>query len=146
MNSMLNKCPICGGELAVTRLYCPQCDTTIEGHFSPGRNVFANLSPEQMQFVLTFIRCEGRLNRMEEELNLSYPTLRNRLNDVIRGLGFEPGKEEIQPQTIRLSAEDRLRILDDLSQGKISSEDAQQQLRGVKKAEVVEGDLQGKKG
>lgn len=146
MNSMLTKCPICSGELAVTRLYCPQCDTTIEGHFSPGRNMFANLSPEQMQFALTFIRCEGRLNRMEEELNLSYPTLRNRLNDVIRGLGFEPGKEELQPQIVRLSAEERLRILDELSQGKISSEDAQQQLRGVKKAEAVEGDLQGRKG
>ena len=135
MNQLLTKCPICNGELAVTRLYCPLCDTTIEGHFSPGRNLFANLSPEQMQFALTFIRCEGRFNRMEEELNLSYPTLRNRLNDVIRTLGFEPGREEPQPQAVRLSADDRLRILDDLAQGKISSEEAQQQLRGVKKTE-----------
>ena len=135
MNQLPIKCPICNGELAVTRLYCPQCDTTIEGHFSPGRNPFANLSPEQLQFTLTFVRCEGRFNRMEEELNLSYPTLRNRLNDVIRTLGFEPGREEPQPQGVRLSAEDRLRILDDLAQGKISSEEAQQQLRGVKKGE-----------
>jgi hypothetical protein len=135
MNQLPAKCPICNGELAVTRLYCPQCDTTIEGHFSPGRNPFANLSPEQLQFTLTFVRCEGRFNRMEEELNLSYPTLRNRLNDVIRTLGFEPGREEPQPQVVRLSAEDRLRILDDLAQGKISSEEAQQQLRGVKKGE-----------
>ena len=135
MNQLPTKCPICNGELAVTRLYCPQCDTTIEGHFSPGRNPFANLSPEQLQFTLTFVRCEGRFNRMEEELNLSYPTLRNRLNDVIRTLGFEPGREEPQPQVVRLSAEDRLRILDELAQGKISSEEAQQQLRGVKKSE-----------
>ena len=135
MNQLPTKCPICNGELAVTRLYCPQCDTTIEGHFSPGRNPFANLSPEQLQFTLTFVRCEGRFNRMEEELNLSYPTLRNRLNDVIRTLGFEPGREEPQPQAVRLSADDRLRILDDLAQGKISSEEAQQQLRGVKKGE-----------
>lgn len=135
MNQLPIKCPICNGELAVTRLYCPQCDTTIEGHFSPGRNPFANLSPEQLQFTLTFVRCEGRFNRMEEELNLSYPTLRNRLNDVIRTLGFEPGREESQPQVVRLSAEDRLRILDELAQGKISSEEAQQQLRGGKKGE-----------
>ncbi|NMB67206.1 MAG: DUF2089 domain-containing protein [Chloroflexi bacterium] len=135
MNQLPIKCPICNGELAVTRLYCPQCDTTIEGHFSPGRNPFANLSPEQLQFTLTFVRCEGRFNRMEEELNLSYPTLRNRLNDVIRTLGFEPGREEPQPQVVRLSAEDRLRILDELAQGKISSEEAQQQLRGGKKGE-----------
>ncbi len=138
MNSILTKCPICGNELAVTRLYCPQCDTTIEGHFSQGRNPFANLSAEQMQFALTFIRCEGRFNRMEEELNLSYPTLRNRLNEVIRALGFDPGREEPQPAVARLSAEDRLRILDDLAQGKITSEEAQQQLRGVKGADNVE--------
>ncbi len=138
MNSILTKCPICGNELAVTRLYCPQCDTTIEGHFSQGRNPFANLSPEQMQFALTFIRCEGRFNRMEEELNLSYPTLRNRLSDVIRALGFDPGREEPQPVVVRLSAEDRLRILDDLAQGKITSDDAQQRLRGLKPTEPVE--------
>lgn len=145
MNSVLTRCPICNGELAVTRLYCPQCDTTIEGHFSPGRNLFANLTPEQMQFALTFIRCEGRLNRMEDELNLSYPTLRNRLNDVIRALGFEPGREEPQPQVVRLSAEDRLRILDDLAQGKISSDEAQQQLRGIKKPETTDSDSAEKK-
>lgn len=145
MNSVLTRCPICNGELAVTRLYCPQCDTTIEGHFSPGRNPFANLTPEQMQFALTFIRCEGRLNRMEDELNLSYPTLRNRLNDVIRALGFEPGREEPQPQVVRLSAEDRLRILDDLAQGKISSDEAQQQLRGIKKTETTDSDSAEKK-
>ncbi len=140
MNAMLTKCPICNGELAVTRLYCPQCDTTIEGHFSPGRNLFATLTPEQMQFALTFIRLEGRLNRMADEMGISYPTLRNRLNDVIRALGFEPGREEPQPQTIHLSAEDRLRILDDLAQGKITSDEAQQQLRGIKKVEPVEAD------
>lgn len=145
MNSVLSKCPICNGELAVTRLYCPQCDTTIEGHFSPDRNPFANLTPEQMQFALTFIRCEGRLNRMEDELNLSYPTLRNRLTDVIRALGFEPGREEPQPPVIRLSAEDRLRILDDLAQGKITSEEAQQQLRGIKKPEIIDSDPAEKK-
>lgn len=137
MNQILTKCPVCSGEMVVTRLYCPQCDTTIEGHFSQGRNPFANLTPEQMQFALTFVRCEGRFNRMEEELNLSYPTLRNRLNDVIRALGFDPGREEPQPQVVRLNAEDRLRILDDLAQGKISSEEAQQQLRGIKKVDTA---------
>lgn len=144
MNSLPIKCPICGNELVVTRLYCPQCDTTIEGHFGQGRNPFANLTPEQMQFALTFVRCEGRFNRMKEELNLSYPTLRNRLDDVIRALGFEPEREEPQPAVVHLSAEERLRILDDLSQGKITSEEAQQQLRGIKATESA-GDVPAEK-
>jgi hypothetical protein len=99
----------------------------VEGHFQPQSSPFADLTDEQMNFVLTFIRCEGRFNRMEEKLNLSYPTLRNRLYEVIRILGFEPGKDE-EPT---LSPEDRRRILDDLEQGKITPLQAQQLLQGL---------------
>lgn len=134
MNPMLSRCPVCKGELMVTRLYCMHCDTTVEGHFHPEVNPFAALKSEQMQFLLTFIRCEGRFNRMEEELNHSYPTLRNRFNEILRSLGYEPGREEIP---IRLSTEDRMRILDELSMGTISPEDAQSRLLG-KKEETVE--------
>lgn len=90
---------------------------------------FGHLTPEQMQFLLTFVRCEGRLNRMEEEMKLSYPTLRNRLNEIVRALGYEPGKEDLSQS---LSVEDRRQILEDLDQGKISWEEAQARLRGEK--------------
>lgn len=134
MNQMLNQCPVCNSELIVTRLFCLQCNTTIEGHFHPEANPFAPLSSEQMQFLLTYIRCEGRFNRMEEELGLSYPTLRNRFNEILRALGFEPGREEVPA---RLTTEDRMRILDELAEGLISSEEAQLRILG-KKEEVAE--------
>lgn len=134
MNQMLNQCPVCNSELMVTRLFCLQCNTTIEGHFHPESNPFAPLTPEQMQFLLTYIRCEGRFNRMEEEMGLSYPTLRNRFNEILRALGFEPGREEVPA---RLTAEDRMRILDELAEGLISSEEAQLRILG-KKEEVAE--------
>jgi len=134
MNQMLNQCPVCKSELIVTRLFCLQCSTTLEGHFHPEANPFAPLSPEQMQFLLTYIRCEGRFNRMEEELSLSYPTLRNRFNEILRALGFEPGREEAPA---RLTTEDRMRILDELADGLISSEEAQLRILG-KKEEVAE--------
>ena len=129
MNPMLTKCPVCKSDLIVTRMYCMHCDTTVEGHFHPETNPFAPLNKDQMQFLLTFIRCEGRFNRMEEEMNLSYPTLRNRFNEIIRTLGFEPGREEAP---IRLTPEDRMRILDELAQGAITAEDAQERLLGKK--------------
>ena len=129
MNPMLDKCPICKSELAVTRLYCAQCDTTIEGHFHADISPFAALSDEQMQFLLTFVRCEGRFNRMEEEMSLSYPTLRNRFNDILKTLGYEPGKEDAPA---KLTAEDRMRILDELSQGTLTPEEAQARLLGKK--------------
>ena len=132
VNKPINKCPVCDADLVVTRLYCVNCDTTIEGHFTAEHTPFGHLSPEQMQFLLTFVRCEGRLNRMEDELNLSYPTLRSRLNDIVRALGYEPGKDEVPAQ---LSPEERREILEQLDQGTISWEEAQAKLRGEKYTE-----------
>lgn len=119
------RCPICQSELEVTRLHCVSCDTSIEGHFASGH--FANLTPEQVSFVFTFVRCEGKINRMEQELALSYPTIRNRLHEVIRALGYEPGKDE---PVVEITQERRNSILEDLSAGKIDAEAATRLLRG----------------
>lgn len=128
MNPLLSKCPVCGAQLEVTRLHCEHCDTTIDGRFNSASGPFSQLTPEQVQFILTFVRCEGRFNRMEDELKLSYPTIRNRLYEIIRALGYEPGKEEAP---VRLSVDERKRILDDLDQGKITSEQAKRMLQGL---------------
>lgn len=127
MQKLPEKCPICKSDILVTRFFCTQCDSSVEGHFEPYSGPLADLTDEQINFVLTFIRCEGRFNRMEDELNLSYPTLRNRLYDVIRALGFEPGKDEAPT----LTTEDKRRILDELEEGKITPLQAQQLLQGL---------------
>jgi hypothetical protein len=118
------RCPICQSELTVVRLHCPSCDTSIEGNFSPGQ--FSNLTHEQLEFIFTFVRCEGRINRMEQELGVSYPTIRNRLNEIIRALGYEPGREEV----VEITQERRNGILADLSAGKITADEATRLLRG----------------
>jgi len=128
MKTLLTRCPVCDHDLTVTRLACDNCSTSIEGSFPPISGPFNNLSPEQASFALTFIKCEGRFNRMEDELRISYPTLRNRLVELLRALGFEPGKEE--SPMIRLSTEERERILDDMSEGRITYEDARKLLAG----------------
>ena len=112
MNTLPTRCPLCGGEVTVTRIYCQDCDTTIEGRFTGGP--FSQLTKDQLSFVETFIRCEGKITRMEVELDLSYPTIRNRLHEVIRALGYEPGGEE---PIAGLSDTERQRILEDLDQG-----------------------------
>lgn len=117
-------CPICQSEMEVVRLHCSSCDTSLEGRFALGQ--FSNLSPEQMEFVFTFVRCEGKINRMEQELGLSYPTIRNRLHEVIRALGYEPGKDE----PVEVTQEQRNKILEDLSAGVITAEEATRLLRG----------------
>ena len=119
MNTLPTKCPLCGGEITVTRIYCRDCDTTIEGRFEGGP--FSQLTQEQLEFVETFIRHEGKITRMEGELGLSYPTIRNRLHEVIRALGYEPGGAD---EPGGLSDDERQRILEDLDKGLISAEKA----------------------
>jgi hypothetical protein len=126
MNLLPTRSPFDGGEIVVTRFYSPGSDVTVEGRFAVV-SPFPQLSPEQLHFVETFLRCEGKLSRMEGELNLSYPTLRSRLHDIIRALGYEPGKEE---PAATVSEEQRRSILDELGAGRISFDDAMAQLQG----------------
>ena len=125
MYSVIGRCPVCAQTLEVTRLHCRQCDTAMEGHFNLGR--FYELSPEQLSFVETFVRCQGRLNRVQDELGLSYPTVRSRLYDVIRALGYEVDEEE----SASVPAETRQAVLAALAAGEISAEEAARRLRGV---------------
>ena len=118
MHPVISQCPVCQEDLTITRLHCRSCETVIEGQFFTGP--FALLSREQIDFIETFVRCEGKLNRMEGELNLSYPTIRNRLHEVIRALGYEPGGDEAEG----VSEEERQRVLEELSQGNITAEEA----------------------
>lgn len=131
MHPLPSQCPICGGELVVTQIQCRECDASIHSRFSA--RTFSRLSPDQMQFVEDFIRLEGKITHMEKEYNLSYPTLRNRLHDVIRALGYEPGAAEEQPA---LSPEKRQQILDDLDGGKITYQEALQLLEQGEEGEA----------
>lgn len=123
MSRLLTTCPVCSEELTAVRLHCRSCDTTIEGRFDFGR--LGRLSQDQLEFVEAFIGCEGKLNRLEKELELSYPTLRSRLNEIIRQMGYEVG-----PESAGLDERERTQILDDLANGKLSSEEAMQMLAG----------------
>lgn len=123
MYPLIGQCPVCHDDLVVTRLHCRTCDTTLEGHFELGR--LSQLTPEQLGFIETFIRCEGKITRVEQELGISYPTVRSRLHDVIRALGYDVG-EEVLP----LDDEKRRSILEDLDEGRVTSEEAIRLLRG----------------
>ena len=118
MQPLPSNCPLCKGEITVTKIHCRDCDSTIEGRFAAG--AFSQLSAEHLVFIETFVRCEGKITRMEAELGLSYPTIRNRLHDVIRALGYEPGEGE----PAGMSEEARRKILEQLEAGDITYEDA----------------------
>ena len=77
-------CPSCGGVLSVKSLHCAECDTTVQGEFAI--HPILRLSEEDQQFVLAFIKCSGSLKQMAADMGLSYPTVRNILDEIIEKL------------------------------------------------------------
>lgn len=100
----------------MARLECGSCGTSLEGSFTLGR--FHSLTPEQLDFLETFIRSRGSFKDVERELGISYPTVRSRLDAVIRALGFVANAEPDR------ATERRKEILRELAEGRIAPEDA----------------------
>ena len=77
-------CPSCGGVLSVKSLHCSECDTTVQGEFAI--HPILRLSAEEQSFVMAVVRCSGSLKQMAADMGLSYPTVRNILDDIITKL------------------------------------------------------------
>ena len=84
--NIIGYCPICNERLFVKTLRCNHCDTEMVGEFilSP----FDYLSKEQLQFALIFIKNQGNIKQIEKELNISYPTVKKSIDDLVEALGF----------------------------------------------------------
>ena len=124
-------CPVCEGELQVTHLRCTTCGTGLEGQFSVGR--FGRLSREQMYLLESFLRARGNLRDMERELGISYPTIRNRVEALVKTLGL--GDAPVSPETVTsvpdaAAASQRRQVLERLARHEITAEQAAAELRG----------------
>lgn len=142
MIQLPERCPFCSAAITTVKQYrCNSCGTTSDGQFALPElaHPLARLNRTQLDFVLAFVRCEGKLNRLEAELGVSYPTVRNRLNEVVTALGGEPqGEVEATatppPEPAATPPPDpalrtRKQVLDDLAAGKLSPEEAMRLLR-----------------
>ncbi|MEE8391734.1 MAG: DUF2089 domain-containing protein, partial [Anaerolineae bacterium] len=106
----------CHDNLLVTHLICRNCGTGLEGRFAMGR--LFQLTPEQLYFVEVFLRCEGKINRVQDDLGISYPTVRSRLEDIVRAMGYEVKKDR------KVESDHRQDVLGRLARKEISSEEA----------------------
>ena len=122
------QCPVCGGELEITSVRCIGCDTAMAGHFTQGR--FANLTPQQWHFIETFVRCKGKIKDVEVALDISYPTVVSRLNDVVRALGYDAGDDGAEVRRAAAIEEKRREALEKLANNEISPKDALRLLEG----------------
>jgi hypothetical protein len=130
--TVIGRCPICGDELTVTRLHCPSCNTQIEGRFRLGR--FQRLSADQVAFLEVFVKNRGIIKDVEAELGISYPTVRARLDDALRAMGFPTGGDDDprpSPRQAQAQArEERRRLLEDLREKRITADEAARRLAG----------------
>jgi len=74
-------CPSCNAHLKVTCLKCPDCNTEVHGAFD--LPVYVLLPQKDQNFILKFIKYSGSLKEMANDLKLSYPTVRNMLDEII---------------------------------------------------------------
>ena len=136
MAKLLTRCPVCDGSLKVSELTCERCDTHIQSMFESCR--FCSLPPEQLSFIELFLRCEGNLSRVEKELGVSYPTVRNRLSGALTALGLvggatgeptAPAEAPTPTMTPEDSAARRRDALNALARGELNADDAARILR-----------------
>ncbi len=121
MKKIISRCPVCAGELKVTRLKCGACETVIENDFALSK--FDYLSDDDLHFTETFIKCRGNIKEVEKELGISYPTVRSRLDGIIKKLGYE---EASSPDEEAMRREE---VLCRLEQGEITAKEALQMLK-----------------
>ncbi len=105
-------CPLCDSEIKVSEIQCKKCGIVIQGEFDLCK--FCRLNEKQKYFVEVFIKNRGNIKEIEKELGISYPTVRNKLDDVISDLGHKVEKSSVNQKE----------ILEKLSRGEISKDEA----------------------
>ncbi|MDR2822029.1 MAG: DUF2089 domain-containing protein [Acholeplasmatales bacterium] len=137
---VIDKCPICGKELVVTKLYCKSCDTTVSGDFEFSK--LSKLSKENLFFIELFVKNQGNIKLVEKEMGVSYPTVKKYLEDAIESLGYKVQSketEEILEESIpnqkkedEFTTLSKTEILDGIKNGTIPVNDAIVLLKKIK--------------
>lgn len=78
---MPQNCPSCNSKMKVKKLVCPQCETEVDGLFN--LPILSSLSQEDQNFIVDFIKAGGSLKELSASMKLSYPTIRNQLDEII---------------------------------------------------------------
>ena len=132
-HDVISTCPVCASELAVTRLHCRSCGTTLEGDFSVGR--FGRLNRDQLTLLESFLRSRGNLREMERELGISYPTVRSRVEALVRALGFgaraDADDAEETPPEAPVTGRTREEILEAVARHEMSADEAATAIRAL---------------
>lgn len=129
MRKILEQCPACAGPLIITAVRCTRCETEVRGQFTPGQ--LAALSEEQLTFVHIFLRARGNLSEVEKVLGISYPTIRNKLDEIVKVLD----RAEAAPPAAPVLDVQRRHILEQVASGALPAAEGLERLQKLKGAD-----------
>ncbi len=109
MIKKFKNCPSCGQRMVISELRCPDCDLRVRKEFPPCE--FCLLPEEDYEFLKVFLRTEGKITDMEKILKLSYPSIKIKIENLLRNLNLKPYEEPIDP-------------IEALAQGRITVDEA----------------------
>lgn len=110
-----------GKKLIIKKVYIPEDNITIEGDFQLSN--IASLNEEDQKFIFAFIKTHGSIKQMESIFNISYPTVKNKLNELSKKIdNFDLNIEEVKDD------ESLSNILDKISSGEINVKEALKEL------------------
>ena len=140
MLKLFEKCPACGGPLVVTECRCTNCQLKLQGEFRP--DLFSTLTLDQLTFVRTFLRVRGNQSEMEKNLGVSYPTIRNKLDEINLTLDSVESTIASQSETVptaiptvsNVPGETRRAILNQVATGQLNVAQALEQLQALAKS------------
>lgn len=118
-NVVIGTCPVCSNQLSVTKLSCGHCHTEITGDFTLSK--FSYLDKDELYFVENFLKAEGNIKDMERLLEISYPTVKKILANILSKMGYDS-----KPS----SPLDEVEILEKLKRKEISVKEASELLKG----------------
>jgi hypothetical protein len=137
MQKLFNQCPACGSPLVITECKCPACQLQMRGEFQSGQ--LSGLSDEALTFIKVFLSARGNLTEVERVLGISYPTIRNKLDEINNILNRNNETIIIPEKPTGSTAEKkaasvedvRKDILQQVSDGRLSPAEAAQKLKDL---------------
>lgn len=105
--------------MVVTRMACDRCRVSVDATFPMSR--LGSLPVEHQRFVEMFVLSGGNLKQIAEQVGVSYPTIRSRLDKVIDSLRAEIGKTRVLRGT----------VLDALGQSRAEPADAARLIKEI---------------
>lgn len=128
MINLFNQCPACGGPVIITECQCLNCKLQMRGEFQLGQ--FSRLSEDQLAFIRVFLSARGNLTEVERVLGISYPTIRNKLDEINAALTRTGEKKaEDSREASSSQEEERQAILQKVADGQLSASEALEQLQ-----------------